>query len=282
MPRPRRSRRTILTVAVLVLVSVSIVSLDESGHFSGLTSGLRSAARTVYSPFQSAVNDIVSPIGDFFAGAFNYGSLQQENQKLQAELGALRQAMAETPAAVRTLRQLTQLERIGFLNNLPTVLAQTTQINPSDFVGSITIDKGTADGISLNMPVVGAGGLVGQVVQVFHHQATVRLLTDGASAVAVTFGSANNDTGTVEGQGIGKPLTVSGVSSKVTVPKGVVMFTSGLNQSAYPRNIPVAFVTSARGIQGSTQQSVTAQPQADLDQLAYVAVVQWTPTVSSS
>ncbi len=75
---------------------------------------------------------------------------------------------------------------------------------------------------------------------------------------------------------------MTGVSSQVTLQRGVKMVTSGLNQSAYPRNIPVAFVTSARGVQGSTQQSVTAEPEADLDQLAYVAVVQWTPTVSSS
>jgi rod shape-determining protein MreC len=279
--RTRRSRRT-LTVIVLVIVSLSLISLDQNGRTHSLTSGIKSVANDVYAPLRQGVLDIISPIGNFFAGAFNYGSVQKQNQKLQAELGALRQATAQRPEADRLLRQITALEHLGYLGNTPTVLAQTTQINPSDFAGTITIDKGTADGVQLDNPVVGAGGLVGQVVQVFHHQATVRLLTDGASAVAVTFGSANNDIGTVMGQGTGKPLAVAGVSSQVTVPKRVTMFTSGLDQSAYPLGIPVAFVTSAHGVPGSTQQSVTAEPLADLDQLAYVAVVQWTTSVPTS
>ncbi len=282
MPRPRRPRRAVLTIAVLVLISVTLVSLDESGHLSGLTSGLRSAARTIYSPFQSAVNDVVTPIGNFFAGAFNYNSVEQENQKLQAELGAIRQHMAEQSAAQRQLRQITALQKITYLGNLPTVLAQTTQISPSNFAATITIDKGSGDGIGLNMPVVGAGGLVGQVVQVFHNSATVRLITDGQFAVGVAFGTATNETATVVGLGARKPLSAEDISSSVTVPKGVVMFTSGLQGASYPANIPVARVTSAHPIPGSSQQAVTVQPEANLNQLAFVAVVQWTPSVTGS
>lgn len=282
MARPRRSRRALLTIIVLVLISVTVVSLDESGRFSGLTSGLRSAARTVYSPFQSAVSDIVTPIGDFFAGAVNYGSLQEENQKLQAELGALRQNMVERPYAQRQLRQLSALQHLTFLDNLPTVLAQTQRVNPSNFAATITIDKGLADGISLNMPVVGAGGLVGQVAQIYHHSATIRLITDGQSAVGVTFGTANNQTATVIGQGAGNPLSAQYIPPGVDVPKGGVLSTSGLPGASYPRGIPVARVVSVRTISGATQQTVTAVPLANLDQLAYVAVVQWTPSPTGS
>ncbi len=44
--------------------------------------------------------------------------------------------------------------------------------------------------MQLDMPVVGAGGLVGQVVEVSHHTATVRLITDGQSAVGTRYGPA--------------------------------------------------------------------------------------------
>ena len=76
----------------------------------------------------------------------------------------------------------------------------------------MTIDKGRSDGVDVGMPVVGAGGLVGQVIQAFHHTAVVRLITDGQSKVGVTFGPSTQCagapcTGIVDGQGPGNNLT---------------------------------------------------------------------------
>ena len=69
--------------------------------------------------------------------------------------------------------------------------AQTIREYSSNFTATITIDKGRADGVDVGYPVVGAGGLVGQVIQPFHHTSVVRLITDGQSKVGVTFGSSN-------------------------------------------------------------------------------------------
>jgi cell shape-determining protein MreC len=55
------------------------------------------------------------------------------------------------------------------------------------------------------MPVIGAGGLMGQVIQSFHHTSVVRLITDGQSKVGVTFG--NGYTGIVDGQGPAAAMT---------------------------------------------------------------------------
>jgi len=156
-------------------------------------------ANDVYSPLREAVTDVLSPIGDFFAGAVHYGSLQSENQKLQASIGKLREEQAEKGFESTQLRNLMALENLPFLNALNTVTAQTQEIYTSNFTMTITIDKGRADGVDVNMPVVGAGGLVGQVIQSFHHTAVVQLVTDGQSKVGVTFGQGL--TGTIDGQG---------------------------------------------------------------------------------
>ena len=63
-----------------------------------------------------------------------------------------------------------------------------TDYGTSDFAATIGISVGRDDGVQLNMPVVGAGGLVGQVVQANHHTATVRLITDGQSSVGARYG----------------------------------------------------------------------------------------------
>jgi rod shape-determining protein MreC len=274
VPRSRRSRRT-LTVVVLVVLSLSIISLDLNGRTHSITSGVKSVANGVYSPLRQAVVDVTSPIGDFFAGAVHYGALQKENQRLQATIGALRQQQGEREFENTQLRNLMALENLPFLNSLPTVMAQTTELHSSNFTMTITIDKGRADGVDVDMPIVGAGGLVGQVIQSFHHSAVVQLIADGQSKVGVAFG--NGYTATVDGQGPVASMTADLVAPHTPLHQGEKMFTSSLDAGAFPPGIPVGRVTSFHAGAGASQETITLTPAANLNQLAYVDVVLWGP-----
>ena len=86
------------------------------------------------------------------------------------------------------LSQLSALLHLTFVGNLQTVPAQVTDFGTSNFAATIDINVGRSDGVQLSMPVVGNGGLVGQVVRVSRHTATVRLITDGQSAVGTRYG----------------------------------------------------------------------------------------------
>ena len=94
MARSRRSRRT-LTVVILVVLSLSLISLDLNGRTHSLTSGVKSVANDVYAPLRQGVQDIISPIGNFFVGAFDYGSVQAQNERLQRALGQIEAAQSE-------------------------------------------------------------------------------------------------------------------------------------------------------------------------------------------
>jgi rod shape-determining protein MreC len=272
--RSRRSRRT-LTVVILVVVSLSLISLDLNGRTHSLTSGVKSVANDVYAPLHQGILDIISPIGNFFAGAFDYGSLQSENEKLQRTIGQLRATQSEKGFEQNQLRELTALQNLPFLQSLPTVTAQTVDEYSSNFTATITLDKGRADGVDVGFPVVGAGGLGGQVIQSFHHTCVVRLITDGQSKVGVTFG--NQLTGIVDGQGPLSSMTADLVAPHTPLHKGEVMFTSSLDAASFPPGIPVASVRSFHTAAGASQETIEVDPEADLSQLAYVDVVQWVP-----
>jgi rod shape-determining protein MreC len=274
--RSRRSRRT-LTVIVLVVVSLSLISLDLNGRTHSLTSGIKSVANDIYSPLRQGVDDLISPIGNFFAGAFDYGAVQSENEQLQKAIGQLRATQTERGFEQNQLRQLTQLENLPFLQSLPVVTAQTQDEYSSNFTATITLDKGRADGVDVGYPVVGAGGLVGQVIQAFHHTSVVRLITDGQSKVGVTFGPGNLYTAIVDGQGPGSDMTADLVPPHTPVRRGQPLYTSGLNAAEFPPGIPVATVSTFHTSAGASQESITVEPAADLSQLAYVDVVQWVP-----
>ncbi len=275
MARSRRSRRT-LTVIVLVVLSLSLISLDQNGRTHSLTSGFKSVANDVYAPLRQGALDIISPVGNFFAGAFNYGSVQSQNERLQRTIGQLRAAQLEQGFEKNQLREITALQDLPFLQSLPTVTAQTQDEYSSNFTATITLDKGRADGVDVGYPVVGAGGLVGQVIQSFHHTSVVRLVTDGESKVGVTFG--NQLTGIVDGQGPSNSMTADLVPPHTPLHKGEVMFTSSLDAAGFPPGIPTATVQTFHTSAGASQETIDVDPAADLSQLAYVDVVQWVPS----
>ena len=275
MARSRRSRRT-LTVIVLVVLSLSLISLDLNGRTHSLTSGVKSVANNIYAPLRQGVTDIIDPIGSFFAGAFNYGAVEADNARLQKMIGQLRAAQAERGFENEQARLLTGLQNLPFLQSLPVVTAQTIDDYTSNFTATITLDKGRADGVDVGFPVVGAGGLVGQVIQSFHHTSVVRLVTDGQSKVAVIFGGQHS--GIVDGQGPANDMTADLVPPHTPLHKGEIMYTSGLQAAAFPPGIPVATVRSFHTAAGASQETIAVDPAADLSQLAYVDVVQWVPS----
>lgn len=262
---------------MLVLVSVTLITFDERSGTHHITSGLKSVAHDVFSPLTTGVNDLLRPIGDFFAGAVHYGSLQSENQQLEATIGRLREQLNETQGLRNQLRQLDSLDDVPDPGSLPTVTAEMVNSDLSDFDADITIDKGRGQGVLVGMPVVGAGGLVGQVVQTSHSTATVQLITDGASSIGVSFGPKGQSYATVNGQGPGNPLSVQYVPAQTPLHKGEIMYTSGLANGEFPANLPVGVVHSYHLTVESGAMTVTMTPLANLDQLAYVDVIQWEP-----
>jgi rod shape-determining protein MreC len=278
--KARRSRRTWTTVVVLVLVSLTIVTVDQTSQTHHLTAGAKSVADDVLSPLRSAVDDVLHPVGDLFAGAVHYGALQTENQKLQAEIGQLRQRQDEQPFDEEQLRELLALQNLPFVGDVPTVGAQTTAVDVSNFDADVTIDKGRDDGVAYGMPVVGAGGLVGQVVEADHRSSIVQLIVDGQSKIGVTLGvpAAASPTAVAQGQGQRSPLLAVFVAGSAGLRKGRLVYTDGLEGAAFPGGIPVGRVASWRTVAGGTQLNVSVTPAANLGQLRYLEVLQWEPT----
>jgi len=274
---PRRSRRPRTTLLILVLAAVTVITLDARGGLHVVTSGVRSVASDAFSPVRSGVNAVVEPIGSFLAGSVHYGAVREQNQKLQAEIDQLRMEQAAAQQQAESLRQLSALLHLPYLDNLQTVPAEVTDFGTSDFAATVDINVGRSDGVQLNMPVVGLGGLVGQVVEVSHHTATVRLITDGQSSVGTRYGPPPGSLAVVNGTGSGRPLNADLVPSNTPLSDGEVFTTSGLQGALFPPGIPVAKVQASRTGASSSQETVTLQPLADLPHLRYVTVVLWGP-----
>ncbi len=87
--------------------------------------------------------------------------------------------------------------------------------------------------------------------------------------------TGSGEVGVAVGTGTGDPLKVEFVSSTAKVAEGEAVVTSGLQQSAFPPEIPVGTVRSARSGPGEVQQEVTVDPAVDLHRLEFVRVLMW-------
>jgi rod shape-determining protein MreC len=234
-------------------------------------------AADAFAPVRAGIDDVIEPIGSFLAGSVHYGAVRQANQKLQAQIDQLKGEQASQQDVEQRLSQLSALLNLPFIGNLQSVPAEVTNYGTSNFASTVDISVGRRQGVQLGMPVVGAGGLVGQVVQANHSTSTVRLVTDGQSSVGVVYGSAGS-LAVLSGQGSGKPLSGELVPSNTALTSGEVFTTSGLQGAIFPGGIPVAKVVSSKTGSTASEESVTLQPLADLSHLRYVSVVLWGPS----
>lgn len=276
-PATRRAR-PLVTLALLVLVSATIISLSVRGGGTGRQiNSVRSFAHDVFSPVQDAVDDVTRPMADFVSGAVHAHDLEAENARLRFRLQQLEQQVAAGADVAAQLKTLQGLEHLPFAAGIPTVAADVVAFDASDFADTVQLDQGTSAGVEEGMPVVDGAGLVGTVVQAWRSGSTVRLVTDADSAVGVRYGRGAA-VAVVAGQASADTLAVDGIPERTPLRRGELLVTSGLEHEAYPPGLPVARVTSFTVSAVSAGEVVSASPVADLGALEYVDVLLWEPT----
>ena len=176
-----------------MLISVTVITLDESGRAHSFTSGLKSVANDIFSPVRNGVNDRArARSGTSSPGPSTTARSRRRTRSCSAELGVLQQqaeARARAGAAPTAAPAAARPPAPALPGPIPTVMAQTIAVNPSNFAATITIDKGRSAG---RRPWAtrswAPAGWSARSSRPTTTQSTVRLITDGQSHVGVTFG----------------------------------------------------------------------------------------------
>ncbi len=276
----QRPRSTRLLVVVLVSISLAVITLDYREGETGPLAGLGRTALAAMAPLQQAVTTVTRPIGDFFSGLVHLPSLENDNQQLQRENDALRGVIASSTDLRSQLEQLSAL--LGLKESLtPTSVSAVVIANGlSNFRDTITINKGSADGVAMDQPVVtGAADapiLVGRVVNVSADSAEVQLIIDRNSAVAGRL-SVSHESGLVEGQGEGD-LRMSLVTPGTIVQGDETVVTQGYavngQRGLYPPGLLIGAVSHVIPGTSDLQEFVTVRPAIDFSSLEFVLVLQ--------
>ena len=283
MPARTRPRNTRLLVVVLVSAALAIITLDYRQGQDGPLAAVGRTVQEVMSPMQKAVTTATRPVGDFFTGLAHLPTLARENQDLTDQLAAAQTEIARFTQQQQQLQTL--LDLLGLKQTLyPSGVAAVVIANGvSNFDWSVTIDKGSNDGIQVDQPVVAgtadAPRLVGRVVSVTPNSSVVQLILDRDWHAAGAL-SPSQETGLLTGQG-DQDLQMDGIDPgtpvDLTKPEPINVFTVSYEvngqRGLYPPGILIG--TVSRVFQGTNeiQTSVSVRPAVGFSALEYVLVL---------
>jgi len=166
--------------------------------------------------------------------------------------------------------------QVSLGSRIETTGAQVIANGVSNFEWTITIDKGSSDGIHENMPVVASAGLVGHVVNVGTSSSVVQLIIDPDSSVAGRL-DVSRQTGLLSGEGPAD-LQMSLVEPTVEVAPDEHVVTAGYRiagvaESLYPPNVLIGTVSRVLDEDSATEKFLTVRPAVDFSSLSLVLVV---------
>lgn len=265
---PKRS-----TLIALLLACAVLVTVDRTGALSPV----RNVVGDVFGPAESGTSALARPITGI-PGWFDsrtqlrddIASLQAQNARLQQQVrtsGFDRNRLAEYDGLTRTAQTL------GYTLVPAHVVAYG---EAQSFSRTVTIDAGSKSGISPDMTVVAADGLVGRVLRVSSDSATVLLAVDPDSTVGGRVGDSMS-VGFVTGSG---SLSSSGrldlqlVDQSVTPRAGDVVVTWGSGRQApYVSGVPIGVVTRVWSSLRDSSKTAEVKPYVDFGALDLVGVV---------
>lgn len=257
-----------LTIVCLALIAVSFFT-DK------LTAPVQNVLSYVITPLQKGINGMglwLTDRADYFA---TIDELRQQNEELKAELDNVKEknlVLVQDQIELNNLRELYALD-----NKIPgydKVAARVIGKSSGNWFSTFTIDKGSRDGILVDMNVICGNGLVGIVTDVTDNTATVRSIIDGNSNVTgmlVTSSDTCNIRGDLELMNSGY-IHLEYMQKDVDVSDGDMIVTSNISDK-YIQGILIGYVKNISEDANSLTQSGYLVPAVDFERLTDVLVI---------
>lgn len=251
---------------VLMLVSYATNVIDTP---------LNKITGYVITPVQNGVNYIGMLLSDRVDNLANLKEVMNENESLQAKVAELTEdnnMLMQEKYELDNLRELYNLDQL-----YPTyskVAARVVSKDTSNYFCTFTIDKGSNDGIAVDMNVIADGGLVGIVTSVGPGYSTVMSIIDDSSNVSAMVLSTSDICyirGDLQLMNDGL-LHLEKLNKDAPVENGAKIVTSHVS-SKYLQGILIGYVTDITTDSNNLTKSGYISPVVDFEHLQNVLVI---------
>ena len=265
---PERPIRVIVTSIVLFCFSLLLTAYSSKNPAIAQVGS--AVLHEIILPVQLLTNRTVHSVVGIWQNYISLMGVRDENRGLRARQGELEaeriKLLEYRYENERLLKLLGAVQERG----LSGIQARVVGYNPSNWVRTITIDRGMTDRIENGQAVIGELGLVGKVVKASGNSAEILLITDHASGVDAIV-QRTRARGVVSG--LSHDLCrILYVQDNEDLEKGDMIVTSGVD-GIYPKGVAVGTVTRFSHAGRGRFQNVEITPVVDFSQLENVFVV---------
>jgi rod shape-determining protein MreC len=279
----RRDSHQRSVLMVVIFTSLALVTLDSRGN--GAVDSLRSTARDVIAPVQDVADGAFTPLRDLVSGVTDYGSLRDENARLERRLAFLEGKLDRERAVGSQVGELEKLLDLPTIEDATGVAVRVIGGTPGNFERTVQVNKGTDQGVDVGQPVVAGNGLVGKITEASRTTATVTLMDQPGFGIGVRLENSK-ERGIAEGRTGEREMRLNFLSKRLNqcakssspdtcITKGEYVFTSATESAAFPPDIPVAQVIRVTKRKGDLEPTITLDPLVNLDDLTYLKVLRW-------
>lgn len=246
---------------------------------------LTSGQRVVRVWTQVAADFIQSPVTTVTASTSNYFSSIANLRSAQSENDVLKQKVQELEVEIKSKQELgAENERLRGLLDLKekgkykVLTARIVGRDPSVWFDSSIINRGSLDGVKLNMPVVTDGGIVGRVTAVSPLTAQVDLITRDKSGVGAVVGeiAGSNVLGVVVGTSKRDLVEMRYVAGSTDVQVGQIVYTTG-QDGIYPAGLKIGEIVEIRSGSATVPHQIFIRPTARIESMQDVGILLYEP-----
>lgn len=281
----KRVTGTGIMVLVFFLVLGVLVSIRLTGLGSQFPNPIGGVLQRVLSPVEGVILRAGNSLKDNTRVFWNFGDVQKENEELRTRVEQLTGDNLKLKEQVLAGLRYNELDSKMFkspdVDKYTKIGASIISRNPNAWYQTLTINRGTNDGVAVDDPVIVALGLVGKIVSVTPTTSEVLLITDSEGQVsALVRGSTGSPTfGIVEGtykrtsrlEAEGNLQMLLRRDDNVNV--GDLVLTSGLG-GVYPKDIPVGKVEQIQLDGSGLLKTAYILPLVNFDSLEEIYIIE--------
>lgn len=272
MKKRRRMRRsTKWTFILLILICVAGIAVSTFKGL-GVISGI---AGTLLAPMQAGIDRIGEGVSSVSEANKTNEELRQENEDLQTQIDQLNSQLNSARENYSEYQDL--LDLLELSEKYPDYDMTGARIIAKDagnWYTTFTINKGSTDGIKVDMNVIADNGLVGIVTDVYPTTSIVRSIMDDRSSVSGMIGK-NYDNCYVDGDLTlieSGQLKVEMLSIDSSAQEGDEVVTSYISDKFLP-GIVIGYITDITPDDNNLTYSAKLTPVVDFQHLSNVLVI---------
>jgi len=272
----KRTKINIDPKYILVIIVVAcVVLMLVSFKFQEKMTPVRSAIGNVITPMQNGINKVGAKIAEQIEYINTVKNLVDENKELKEQIEQLsseNKLLQHDKYELENFRKLYDLD--GQYESYPKVTARVVSSGNDNWYNTFIIDKGSDDGLAVNMNVMAGDGLVGIITDVNKSYSRVRSIIDDSSNVAGTF-LKTSDGCIVSGnlslinEGV---IDITDIKGTANVKDGYAVVTSQISDKYLP-GILIGYVKDIKRDSSNITQTGHLMPAADFSKLNMVLVI---------